>query len=278
VLSIRYHLRQVLGPRCQVPSAHQAASRAKTNWHTYHLDSMAFSSILIKRTGRPKLMIQQDLILKLPEKFIRCKEPSAVNNQSSEQESIDSETNWHGYSSDSRLFSSILAKRTGRPKLLIQHGLILKSREKFIRCKGPAAVSNGPSAEESIDSETNWHGYSSDSRLFSSILGKRTGRPNLLIQHSLILKSRKKFIRFEEPSAISHQQSAAGSTNETNCQAHVSESRSLTSILAKRTVRPKPSIQQHLILKILKRFIRCHLQIDGTVEKRPGLEETRSHQ
>jgi hypothetical protein len=117
--------------------------------------------------------------------------------------------------------------------------------------------------------ETNCPSYPPDKTTFSSILAKRTGGSNLMSHQDLILKILKRFIRSQEPSAIGGQRSAKAKTN---CPTHVFESKLLTSFLVKRTARPKPMKAMEMILKILKRFIRCQQQIQSTaVLHGPGI-------
>jgi hypothetical protein len=60
--------------------------------------------------------------------------------------------------------------------------------------------------------KTNWQSYRTDRKPLSSILGKRSGRPNPLNRQDLILKLRERFIRCDEQPAISHQPSAKAKT------------------------------------------------------------------
>jgi hypothetical protein len=100
---------------------------------------------------------------------------------------------------------------------------------------------------------TNWHSYPQDPRALSSILTKRTGTPILMSHRELILKTRKIFIRFEEPSVICHMRSAKA---ETNCPTDLPDSSKFSRNSGKRTARPNSLIRQEIILKILKRLTR----------------------
>jgi hypothetical protein len=68
----RRHARPVAKCIVSVLATARRQIHGETNWHAYRYDGMAVSSILMKRTGTPKPMIQQELILKMQEKFIRA--------------------------------------------------------------------------------------------------------------------------------------------------------------------------------------------------------------
>jgi hypothetical protein len=167
-------------------------------------------------------------------------------------------TNWHSYPRDTTAFSPILAKRTGTPNLMSHRDLILKRRKIFIRFEEPSVIGHQRSAK----AETNCPTDLIDSSGFSRNSGKQTARSNSLTRQEIILKILKRLIRFEEPSMIGRQRSAK---TKTNCPTHVFESKLLTSILVKRTARPKSLKLMEMILKMLKQLIRCQQQIDGTV-------------
>jgi hypothetical protein len=129
-----------------------APARQKTNWMGYTIDRNTLNSILEKRTAWVKLMSQQGLILKILNPFVRWQ--AVVSSQFSVLSfRLRSETNLMGYPQDSKLLSSILGKRTGWPKSMIQHSLILKILKSFISRpinksnaagrKNPAALRSG---------------------------------------------------------------------------------------------------------------------------------------
>jgi hypothetical protein len=164
---------------------------------------------------------------------------------------------------DSEWLNRNSGKRTVRSNSLSQQEIILKILKQPIRFREPSMIGHRQSAK----SETNCPTDVFDSSGFSRNSGKRTARSNFLTRHGIILKILRRLIRFRELSMIGRQPSAKA---ETNCPTHVFESELLTSILVKRTAWPNSLSQEGIILKILKRFIRCHQQIPDKFG--PGIE------
>jgi len=77
---------------------------------------------------------------------------------------------------------------------MIQQEIILKILKRFIRWQESSVVS----FQFSVRRKTNWQAYPHDSKLFSSIFGKRTGTSNLMNRQDLILKILNPFIRLPE--------------------------------------------------------------------------------
>jgi hypothetical protein len=109
--------------------------------------------------------------------------------------------------------------------------------------------------------ETNWLSYATDSMRLSSFFGKRTGWVKAMTSQDLILKMLKSFIRSTSPASINE---FGVEPRETNWMGYHQDFKLLSSILGKRTGWVKAMSRQHLILKILKSFIRCHQQFGWT--------------
>jgi hypothetical protein len=62
---------------------HPRPVAAETKWRAHPADKQGLNQSLSKRTGRPNPHIQQDLILKNLNSFIRCAERSPINHQPS---------------------------------------------------------------------------------------------------------------------------------------------------------------------------------------------------
>jgi hypothetical protein len=106
-------------------------------------------------------------------------------------------------------------------------------------------------------SKTNWHSYLLDGRELISILSKQTGTLMFLILKEIVLKILKRFIRCEQYLVLSRQLSAK---TKTNWHAYPSEIGQFNGFSGKQTGTHNRLNQQDLILKILKRFIRCEQQ------------------
>jgi hypothetical protein len=118
--------------------------------------------------------------------------------------------------------------------------------------------------------KTNWQSYRADRKPLRSILRKRTGRLNNLILQVLILKILKRLIRFRKLSALSRRPSVKAKTN---WHAYPRDSIRVSPILAKQTGTLKSLILSGIILKILKKFIRCE-EHSAISHQRPAKDKT----
>jgi hypothetical protein len=105
----------------------------------YRADSVAFSLILIKRTGRCKPLILFKIDSKTAERFVRpVNEPAGrwpmmPGGSRRRRDFGDStETNWTSYVSDYGEVNPIRGKRTGRDNRLIPLDIVPKTRKRFV--------------------------------------------------------------------------------------------------------------------------------------------------
>jgi hypothetical protein len=143
---------------------------------------------------------------------------------------------------------SQMSYRPHYQRLTAKNGPFFEKNE----CDRIESRSGDPEARGSA--KTNCPAYHLDYRPLRSILAKRTVPLNPLILMDMILKNLKRLIRCAELSAISRHRSAK---SKTNWHGHVYDSEPLDSISTKRTGRLNPLILNKMILKTLKRFIRC---------------------
>jgi len=169
-----------------------------TNWHAEVAHPKGLSSNLSKRTGRSKLLNPIEIILKSPEKFVRCEVPSMICHEPP----AETETNWLEQLAHTQGLDRNLGKRTGRSKLLNPIEIILKSPEMSVRCEVPSMICHEPPAETA----TNWHEQLAHTQGLDRNLGKRTGRPNPLNPTEIILRTTEMFVRLRGfPSMICHE-------------------------------------------------------------------------
>jgi hypothetical protein len=220
---------------------------SETKCPTNLFDASGFSRNSGKRTARPNSLTRREIVLKILKRFIRFEGPSMIGHE----RAAKNETNYLTDLFDCSGVSQNSGKRTARPNSLIQRRTIPKIIKRSIRFREPSVIGRQRSAK----AETNCPTHVFEWKLVTSILVKRTARPNLLILHVIILKILKRLIRFREPSMIGRQRSAGV---ETNWHADLSEPKGLNRDLGKRTGTPKFMKIIEIILKARKIFIHCH--------------------